>query len=546
MRRRLLLLLIVAGMILLPAFRAAADPLIPDRPAGAESYSVRAPLYDDPRYEPWAYTFEGAQWNSPGYIGIYFGMNQLLVTKAWLLKMALRVVEYALSVPFYAPVLPRLQSILTTFDSNFWSGADTPLVAGALSLTGLWALLLYVRGRTSRVWAALGGSILIIMASTAVLTAGPDTVTKALGLARDATAQVYGTADHAFRDSAADWSLLARSGDGIWRTLVYEPWQMGELSGGGRTLFRSGVGLDGGEFLAKSVQQRQETCLYNPSAGQAYCPWWQVEFLPRRMLLALWTFLATAVYAGVLVLLAGGIILGQLTVLFLVALAPVWLVVALWWPERGVGLLWKLLVQVLGSLAGQALLAATLAVLLLFSRGITEGFAAAGRMFQSVLLVILALVAFRYRYGWLTPLAAVRDRLEREPGETAVVRFRRRTGGRTEASDAPGDGVREAIPVFSAMAAYEPVRPTRVEEPRVRGETAVSMSSSPVQRFERQMHEVRELLRFREETLLRTESSQRTTTVHLEPPVPVRIKRVLETTQSSGQNGPQVPPRPHV
>lgn len=156
------------------------------------------------------------------------------------------------------------------------------------------------------------------------------------------------------------------------------------------------------------------------------CPLWADEHMAHRMLLAGWTFLATVAISGTVALLSGGIILAQLALLFLLALAPVWLLIALWWPEHGQRLLSALWMRALGALVMQAVLAATLGVLLLLSVTVTTVFD--GWMLQSLLLTALGLVAFRYRIAWLQPLATATHRA----GEASA--WLRGGAGRTAAS----------------------------------------------------------------------------------------------------------------
>lgn len=211
MRRSLAVLLVLAVVLLVqvaPAF--AADPLVPNRPAGAPAYT-QAPLYDDPRFEPWSYTLEGQQWNSVGYISLYFWMNEILVAKAWLLQVSIRVVEYALRGNFFEPFLVRVEGLFTVLGNQLWTANGAPLVMAALSVAGLWALLLHLRGKASRGWATLGGTLLIVMLTTVLLTSGRPATTTGGRLAREMSAQVYGALDRPARN-ANGWGLLEQGG----------------------------------------------------------------------------------------------------------------------------------------------------------------------------------------------------------------------------------------------------------------------------------------------------------------------------------------------
>lgn len=396
-RTRPWLVLLLLLLLVTPAL-AAADPLVPGRPVGAGGYGGDPPLYDDERFPPYAYTFEGAsQFNSIGHVPIYFWLNQILVTKAWLLKMALRLTEYALTFDFLAPFLERASRVMTGLGDLFWQGAN-PVVLGALSLAGLWAVLLYLRGRGRRVWAALGGTTLVLLLAAALLASGPGWSRTANDLSRELSRQVYRTVE-----GIAGGNLVSRSGDALWRSLVYEPWLTGEFgSVSGEQRYGQ---LNSESFLLKDTEARHLIC-GDRTRVQAYCPWWHNDFLPQRMLIAGSTFLATLAVAGTLALLSGGIILAQLALLFLLALAPLWLLAALWWPERGMELLTRLWQKALGVLVLQVLLSLTLGLLLLFSLGVVTLFA--GWMLEAVVLALLALAAFRFRTAWLEPLGAVR------------------------------------------------------------------------------------------------------------------------------------------
>ncbi|HYG60253.1 MAG TPA: hypothetical protein VD902_19465, partial [Symbiobacteriaceae bacterium] len=139
MRRLLIALLLV----LIPAV-ASADSLVPGRPAGSSDYGTAVPLYDDPRYDPSAYTFEGAEWNSTAYATLYFWTNQMLIAKAWLLKSAIRVAEYALLEPVPSSLAASASDAMESVHILLWTGG-APLVMAGLGLAGLYALVLRLR-----------------------------------------------------------------------------------------------------------------------------------------------------------------------------------------------------------------------------------------------------------------------------------------------------------------------------------------------------------------------------------------------------------------
>lgn len=220
------LLLGLALVLLVAPAAIAGDPLMPDRPAGSQTYDGEPPLYESEQFSPYAYTIDGEGLvNKVGYQSIYFWINVLMVSKAWLLRLAIRMAEYALSIDFLAPFLDNATSALEGLRASLWDGAS-PMVAGALALTGLWAMVLYMRGRVSRTWAALGGSILIVMATALLLTQGPGWASKANAFSREFSREVYDVADGVGADPAG-WAGRTQR-----RCLVADP-RLRALAGGG-------------------------------------------------------------------------------------------------------------------------------------------------------------------------------------------------------------------------------------------------------------------------------------------------------------------------
>lgn len=442
---RFLLSLLVMLVCLGPPLVRAAEPLIPDRPDGAATYSGTRPLYEEFAHD--VYTFEGVgQYSTGGPISPYFWVNALLVTKAWLLKTSLRVVEYALKVDFLGPFLDQVGSVLRLAGAEFWEGSS-PWVAGALSLTGMWALLLYMGGRVTRVWATLGGTVLTLVLTTLVLTEGPGLVQTGNTLARAVSTEIFDGMERVAPTDANQWGLVGLGGDALWRALVYEPWLTGEFGAvAGETAYGQ---TNDASFLRKTVAQRTEICaprsLVSPS-----CPWWADEHLPRRMVLAGWTLLATVAVGGTLLALAGGIIFAQMALLLILALSPVWLLVALWWPEQGRRLLAWVGLRALGALVVQTVLTITLGLLLLLSLSVPIAFS--GWMLRSIILTVLSVAAFRYRTAWLEPLSTARRwgtewsaRQEREAVAQAPVR-------RTESAGRQGAVAAGQAPQFAGLA----------------------------------------------------------------------------------------------
>lgn len=540
--RRLLICLILALAMLLPNV-ALADPLIPPRPNGAPPYGEAPPLYDDPRFEPWAYTFEGfGQTNSLGLVSIYFWLNQLLVAKAWLLKVAIRMTEYAHALSFFDPFATGAADALSALGDSFWSTDGAPLVSGALSLAALSAILLYLRGRLSRVWASLGGTVLVLMLTTVVLSAGDLAVSTVTGLSRELALQVFHSVDAWTQPGYTDRGLTVRSGDNAWRTLVYEPWADGEF-GSEEGKARYGEPDDAG-FLAKMPEDRRLLCGFVGS--EDLCPWWKTDFLPRRMMLAVATFLTAAVYSGALIALAGGMIFAQMAMLFMLALAPVWLLVAIWWPEGGLRLVRRILVKVWALMIGQVMFSATLAVLLVLTELVRAVFPGAGWMMHAMLLAALGVLAFRYRYAWLEPFNAAITHRERFTG-VLLDRLRvRRSHSRTletvrEAWPTPAD----AAVVMPGHAVPAPVaamaRQATPDERYVghEGEHSVEFipEVSPRERFQVQMSELREHWNVRHETIARGLARAEEVPVALSPAVQALQRRPGPERRAQGGRG---------
>jgi hypothetical protein len=527
MRRPLLAMVLVCLLIMGTRLIAqAADPFIPERPADAPQYGPQVPLYDRAEYPPWAYTLDARDSTLPDYATLYARMNQMLVAKAWFLKLSLRSVEYALGADLVQPFIQHVGVTLEALGNAFWEADGAPLVVGALALTGLWALWLYLCGNSSRAWTALGGTTLVLLAAAVVLANGSSALSAVHALARGAAQQAYGVVDQISLSPTATWRLLPQSGDDVWRTLVYEPWVTGELSEEGRVAFRSTDGLDGGTILAGDQEQRRYQCTYNTSEGNRLCPWWTVEFLPRRMLLASVSFVAAVIYGGALFGLSGLIILSQFTLVFLVTLTPVWLLIALWWPEGGVRLLQRIFLRGLGALVSQAVLAVTLATLLSFSHIVVSAFAASGWMLQSLMLVALAIVAFRYRYAWLVPVT-VPVRSPRDASEW--LRISLRSPGSVAGTDAQVARKRHEdgaafIPEFRDWAFQVS---SHVETEAVTGRIEVSAPADEppprlitVDVFQHQMRLLREQLHIREQTVTREGLTVLSKSYQMEEPAP--------------------------
>ncbi|MDB4896513.1 MAG: hypothetical protein JWN15_2775, partial [Firmicutes bacterium] len=127
---RALLVGLALVLLLVPALAMAADPLMPGRPKGAPAYvGISPPLYENDQFPAYAYTFEGdIGINGFGQVPLYFWMNLLLASKAWLLKLAIRIAEYAVLTDFLSPFRSQATAALAAFGQVLWTGSG-PLVA---------------------------------------------------------------------------------------------------------------------------------------------------------------------------------------------------------------------------------------------------------------------------------------------------------------------------------------------------------------------------------------------------------------------------------
>lgn len=177
------------------------------------------------------------------------------------------------------------------------------------------------------------------------------------------------------------------------------------------------------------------------------------------------------------------------------ALAPVWLMVALWWPEAGIRLVQGVILRAFGVLVAQVMLAAALAVFLLLTAALHTAFADAGWMFVSVLLTALAWLVVRYRLAWWQPLTMVVERFWRRPEPVTA-----RRGERSEPAV-----YTEVAPAFSAVP-ESLIMPRTIILAEESGATptqtgrARAVRPSPMEVFQTQMQRVREELILRQET----------------------------------------------
>lgn len=392
----------------------------------------------------------------------------------------------------------------------------------------------------------MGGSVLILLLSALVVAGGTRALTSMITLSRGLAVELFQSVGAATR-GADQMDLIARSGDSAWRALVYEPWLTGELSVQGRSTYRSSDGLEGGQLLAMNVTQRHNACLYNQSQGQLNCPWWGVDYLPRRMALAGWTATAGFLVSGVMITLAGSVILAQLTLLLFLALAPVWLMAALWWPEGGMQLVRGVAMKAFGALLAQGMLAAVLAVWLALMKSVHASFASAGWMFESVLMTGLAILAFRYRYAVWQPLTAILERVQRRGEPTARRQTERgRSTSQSLATPTFADVAFTIVPSTLPAQAVTidikaPPRPDGAEQART---SQVQVFAAQVQRMQREI-ELRRETHVYERVLERSKEEAQTQSEPMTPTAPFVSQPIKRPTQvQRPQPQRSMPPRP--
>ncbi len=457
----MVLLLATATPVLAQVYNDA--PMVPPRPVGAPAPPAGDPIYD--RYSFRAYQLRGTNMSMENNL-TYTVINATMVAKAWLVKMAIRVSEYALQQNLYDSFADQAGKAMQSLTTALWENDGAVLALAGLGLGALWAVLLYMRGRAPQAWGTIGGTALVLIALAAITAEGPTTVKATVELSRQMSVQLYAGISEAATPANAN-PLLVRAQDQAWRSLVYQPW--------GTAFFGSDAVFDqvefkhlldrnqpsGSAFLAMDGEATRVTTLCGPGQYNMMCPAWDdnaglpILNLPWRLVLAAGTFVLGAAYAAVVFGLAGGILVAQLALLFLLALAPVWLLIALWMPGRSIRVLGRIFSWALTALVGQAVLTATFSVMLVLVAQVGS-LSSLGWAFQALLITALGILGYKYRYAWLVPVRTWVERPDRETGRLAdQLRglLGRRPAGAPVAVAGTGAGVTvtELVPLFSAV-----------------------------------------------------------------------------------------------
>lgn len=470
MRRLLGLLILVLALVApaRPALALADDVYVPPRPAGQTYLPGKTPLYD--QYEIGAYVYDARRDGttiSYNETPVYMALNSVMITKAWLMKTAIRTVEYATAVDFLTVLEENVGAVVEAINGLLWADGRA-LVTGALSLVGLLALLAWLGGRTTRAWGLLGGTVITLVVSVGLFSEdGLGLLKLAGGEAREVAASVYAAIDRV-GTPAGEERLAVTGGDAAWRAFVYQPWVTGQFS--------ETTGINPLTYLAKSSRDRHagtDFCMQSVDNAMATdiwlkCPWYQNDHLPHRILLALGTFTGTLIYAGTLVALAGGMLVSQIWFLFLVALLPLWSLLALWWPGGGPLIARHVALRAVGALLNQTLLAAALGFLLMLTRTVPTVFSDRGWVLQALFMTLAAVAAFAFRFRWLGSFSLLTGRREAVAVERGLLgELRSLMDRRPRQAVATADRAAEAVAAIAAAREPLPAFTTVVEAPAV-------------------------------------------------------------------------------
>ncbi len=400
----LAMIVLTLGLFSSTALAGVFD-LIPPRPAEAGAYT-ETPVYE--RFDLSAYVFDYKDsYAGPQDKQFMSFTNTLLLIKTWLVKLSIRVMEYAANGDLIGPLTQTATEAMSALEQWIWEIDGAPLVVAALAFTALWSLIAVLARRLTRSIQIMAGTALVLVASYALLAVIPTALPDIREISRAASQQSIEVVANATQAGSGQ-DLIIKAGSAAWDTLVYQPWLDGEFNDRTAAAEYTSSGLVGGGILAMNLDERPK--IYTdrlPAVGGAIHPHfqpWRPEFIEWRMLLALFTLFAGAVYAVSLLLLSGGIIFYQLVLLVAVALLPLWLLVALWWPQGSIRIIKRILAVGLGALFKQAALAIILAVVLALTLAMKTVLPGTGWVLQALLAALLAFAAYRYRFAWLKGL----------------------------------------------------------------------------------------------------------------------------------------------
>ncbi len=405
--------------------RAADGDIPPPQPASGQAVA----LYD--RIPLWNYTIDGdnSYQDAPGK-QTYVTVNALLTAKAWLVHTAIRTAEYAAGLHLMEPLAGPAAAVSQRLSAEFWT---QPWVTGGLALSGLAALLAgAVYRRRSRAYSLLVGTVLVLVASTwlagrldAVLNSAVWSAAGAtdvgLRAVADGAAALQPSGGQAATTGRPGW-LIRAGGEALWETHVLQPWANLEFASMETARMYTAADMPGGTFLNLAPSARQALFFQLPvSQRQRDFTWWGADFTVRRLVLAAVGLLLAVLAAGPLLLLAGGLVLYQVFFVLLLMLAPVWLLLALWWPGAAGRLLRQLLWRGLGALVMQVVYGLLLAIVLLLLMVTADLAPHWGWVVTAILQATVSLAVYFYRQEWLYLFSGrLRSIMARDRGRTVT------------------------------------------------------------------------------------------------------------------------------
>lgn len=457
MKARALRYWILVPLLLMVVFAGAASgtggEVIPRTTLNHDPAQV--PLYD--RYPVWAYTVDSTA--ADGSIRqLQHLLNGLNSGKAWVLKLALRSMEYAVAWRLPQELLVQAEGLLGSLRSLFWEGELSVLVLAGIAVAGLGALLLAgAMGRGRAAWGLLLRTFLLLaVAAIGFDRAGP-MLKGAASLNADLTTAVFATTNRlsvpieARSDNARTTrAALTGSGDALWRVSVLYPWALQEFGSLESAGLHADQNLPGGKLLSKTANQRSDYYWSQPQAvRERDFAWWQEEALPRRLTVAVGSALSTMVVATLILLVAGSVLVYQAFLLLLTALLPLVFLLALW-PGFGGELLRRWGQSAFQAVLGQLLFVALLGVavpLIQAAAGMESAMGWEAILFLQVGLAFALLVAWRtLLVRWVRPGRGKSSQGgATERGVLGVIR--RWKSAKSERSDGPTEPQPASIPL---------------------------------------------------------------------------------------------------
>lgn len=274
----------------------------------------------------------------------------------WIIGVASSTTQWAFSYDAFDGLAPVVDSTV----GRLYEGLFQPLLLPFILLTGGWAAWQLFRRSGSMALQGVLWTVVIIGLALAFL-AHPGTVTEganhvSIGLSQQVLSAVShvdaGEAvvegvvpDEATYTSTNDRRALRQSSDQLYRQTLVVPWMLmnfGSLEAaatprpddpGGNPTFAAGLldylTVEPGED-AGTQQERLEDLLEEarelPGAG----PWIQGDMWSGRLAIAVISLIGALVMGGIVLLIAGAVLLAQLGLLLAALVAPLFLVMGVW------------------------------------------------------------------------------------------------------------------------------------------------------------------------------------------------------------------------